>query len=91
MGQKLIQYAGSIVVTELLLKQAKKQCIHTFPVEDKIRVVYFVGFVVARILDPKRVKPRRIIREEKKFNVISVCFSEVNSSSSYKPIEKIPG
>ena len=48
-----------------------------------------MGFVVARILDPKRVKPRRIIRKEKKFNVISVCFSEVNSSSSYKPIEKI--
>ena len=40
-----------------------------------------MGFVVARILDPKRVKLRRIIREEKKFNVIRVCFSKVNSSS----------
>ena len=49
-----------------------------------------MGFVVARILDPKRVKPRRIIREVKKFDVVSVCFSEVNCSSSHKPIEKIP-
>lgn len=48
-----------------------------------------MGFVVARILNLKRVKLRRIIREVKKFNVVRVCFGEVNSSSSYKQAEKI--